>query len=142
MSSQPSTGRAPDDTVDQRERSGRNCQPLDPRVELAAERTLLAWVRTTLAIMGLGFVLARFGGIAVAGERSVLSVRMATWLGSLLVTAGALAAVAAVVDYQRLMGQLRSGELLPPRQGRLTVVVALGVAALGGITAAVLLLNA
>jgi putative membrane protein len=27
---------------------------------LAAERTLLAWIRTGLALMGFGFVLARF----------------------------------------------------------------------------------
>ncbi len=33
----------------------------DPRVFFAAERTLLAWVRTGLAVMGLGFVVARFG---------------------------------------------------------------------------------
>lgn len=33
----------------------------DPRVYFAAERTLLAWVRTGLALIGLGFVVARFG---------------------------------------------------------------------------------
>src|SRR5437763_12794119 len=33
----------------------------DPRVALAGERTLLAWVRTGLAMMGFGFVVARFG---------------------------------------------------------------------------------
>lgn len=33
----------------------------DPRVYFAAERTLLAWVRTGLALMGFGFVVARFG---------------------------------------------------------------------------------
>ena len=33
----------------------------DPRVFFAAERTLLAWVRTGLTIMALGFVVARFG---------------------------------------------------------------------------------
>jgi putative membrane protein len=32
----------------------------DPRVFFAAERTLLAWIRTALALMGLGFVVARF----------------------------------------------------------------------------------
>jgi putative membrane protein len=33
----------------------------DPRVYFAAERTLLAWVRTAVAVIGLGFVVARFG---------------------------------------------------------------------------------
>ena len=35
--------------------------PEDPRVRFAAERTLLAWLRTGLALMGFGFVVARFG---------------------------------------------------------------------------------
>ena len=33
----------------------------DPRVFFAAERTFLAWIRTGLALMGFGFVVARFG---------------------------------------------------------------------------------
>lgn len=33
----------------------------DPRVFFASERTLLAWVRTGIAITGLGFVVSRFG---------------------------------------------------------------------------------
>ena len=32
----------------------------DPRVLWAAERTLLAWIRTGLAMMGFGFLVARF----------------------------------------------------------------------------------
>ena len=47
-------------------------QPDDPRVRFAAERTLLAWMRTGLALMGFGFVVARFGlflrEIAAAGH--------------------------------------------------------------------------
>jgi putative membrane protein len=33
----------------------------DLRDYLAAERTLLPWIRTGLALMGFGFVVARFG---------------------------------------------------------------------------------
>jgi putative membrane protein len=33
----------------------------DPRIYFAAERTLLAWLRTGLAVVGLGFIVARFG---------------------------------------------------------------------------------
>lgn len=33
----------------------------NPQSYLAAERTFLAWIRTGLALMGFGFVVARFG---------------------------------------------------------------------------------
>ena len=32
----------------------------DPRVYLAAERTFLAWIRTSVSLMGFGFLIARF----------------------------------------------------------------------------------
>ncbi len=33
--------------------------PADPRTYLAEERTFLAWIRTGIALMGFGFVVAR-----------------------------------------------------------------------------------
>jgi putative membrane protein len=32
----------------------------DPRAYLAEDRTFLAWIRTSIALMGFGFVVARF----------------------------------------------------------------------------------
>lgn len=34
---------------------------VDARIYMAAERTFLAWIRTGIALMGFGFVVARFG---------------------------------------------------------------------------------
>ncbi len=34
---------------------------IDARIYMAAERTFLAWIRTGIALMGFGFVVARFG---------------------------------------------------------------------------------
>ena len=42
--------------------------PDDPRVRFAAERTLLAWVRTGLAMMGFGFVVVGSTYISVAAS--------------------------------------------------------------------------
>ena len=33
----------------------------DPRVYFATERTFLAWIRTGLGLMGVGFAVSRFG---------------------------------------------------------------------------------
>ncbi len=33
----------------------------DPRIYFAAERTFLAWIRTGLGLMGVGFAVSRFG---------------------------------------------------------------------------------
>jgi len=45
-------------SMDEPSESGRSA---DLRDYLAAERTFLEWIRTGLALMGFGFVVARFG---------------------------------------------------------------------------------
>lgn len=36
-------------------------EPGDPRIYMAAERTFLAWLRSSIALMAFGFVISRFG---------------------------------------------------------------------------------
>ena len=73
---------------------------LDPRIPFAAERTLLAWIRTGLAMMGFGFVVARFGLFLREIAATHLSanialpappehhVRFSLWAGTVLVAGG------------------------------------------------------
>ena len=43
----------------------------DPRIYMAAERTFLAWIRTGLALMAFGFVVACFAVLLRARHRFV-----------------------------------------------------------------------
>ncbi len=61
----------------------------DPRIYMAAERTLLAWIRTGLALMGFGFVVARFGlflrEMEAVGRSPVTRTAFSVWFGTALV---------------------------------------------------------
>lgn len=92
----------------------------DPRVFFAAERTLLAWVRTGIAIVGLGFVVAKFGlfltllraehpAASAAGAAAVATSREAAlsgWLGIGFVLLGALAMALAAIQHARFIATL------------------------------------
>ena len=67
----------------------------DPRIYMAAERTFLAWIRTGLALMAFGFVVARVavllrGTLATAQSPATQSGNADTslWLGIGLVATG------------------------------------------------------
>ena len=117
--------------------------PDDPRVPLAAERTLLAWVRTGLALMGFGFVVARFGLFlheiaAVDGLPAGPPPGQSLWIGAALIALGVVVNILAGVQHVRFLGRLRRGEPYRPSAWSLGVVVTGVLAALGVVMTAYL----
>jgi putative membrane protein len=85
----------------------------DPRVFFAAERTLLAWTRTSPPLMAFGFVVERFGLFLAAllprhGE--TLQQGLSFWIGLSFIL-GAFSSVAAVVQYRRVLQTLKPEEI-------------------------------
>jgi uncharacterized protein (DUF302 family)/uncharacterized membrane protein YidH (DUF202 family) len=102
---------------------------------LAAERTFLAWIRTGLALMGFGFVVARFGLFlqALLGNRIDLASQpygLSFWFGTALIVAGVMVNVVSTWSHIRLVRELRRGEY-SPRPSHLAITIALLLAALG-----------
>jgi len=116
-------------------------QPEDPRVRFAAERTLLAWMRTGLALMGFGFVVARFGlflrEIAAAGNLAVnqRSTGWSLWIGTGLIALGVVVSLVASFEYYRFIRLLGQRRPYTPHTALLAVVVAFLLAILGIVMA-------
>jgi len=84
----------------------------DPRLHFAAERTFLAWIRTGLALMGFGFVVARFGiflreiaRVADRGSSSSFSV----WVGTSILLVGVVVNVVSAIQHVITIRDLSDG---------------------------------
>jgi putative membrane protein len=120
--------------------------PEDPRVRFAAERTLLAWLRTGLAMMGFGFVVARFGlflrEIAAIGHIVIQqpTTGWSVWIGTALIVLGVAVSLLAALEFFRFVQRSKQGQSYMPRTAMLAVVVA-AILGLLGIVMAVYLIR-
>ena len=116
----------------------------DPRVYFAAERTFLAWIRTGLGLMGVGFAVARFGLFlrerrASEAHLTVHGTGLSVWSGVAIVMLGVIVLISAVAQHIVLIRELSVGTWKAGRVSRSAVVLAT-LLALVGIAMAIYLL--
>lgn len=93
------------------------------REHQANERTFLAWLRTAIALIGFGFAIARFGlflrqlQTAVTQKPAVVNHNLVSSenLGVSLVIIGIFTIALAAWRYNRVFGQIESGNYRPNR---------------------------
>jgi putative membrane protein len=108
----------------------------DPRVYFAAERTFLAWIRTGLGLMGIGFAVSRFGLFLrqLTSANAHLPTRttgLSLWSGVGLVALGVIVTLSSVIRHIQLIHELSSGTWQPGRVSRDAVILGIILAAIG-----------
>jgi putative membrane protein len=116
---------------------------VDPKDLMSAERTLLAWIRTGIALMGFGFVVARFGfflrELVRAGDHGVAQRLDSALVGTFIVAAGVAVNVWASLRHRALVRQLRAGAAEISAVGPVAIGVATGI---GGVVLIGILISA
>jgi putative membrane protein len=103
---------------------------------LAEERTFLAWIRTGVALMGFGFVVARFG---IFGDQPHIAQQFAAgqphelspWFGAALIAIGAIVNLFSAWRFMRLVSDLNRDQFADRSLSKQGVIVALFLALLG-----------
>lgn len=103
---------------------------------LAAERTLLAWIRTGLALMGFGFVVARFGLFlqqlqVMQNHPREPSYGLSLWFGTVLIAVGVITNVSAGWHHLRSIQALRRGDTSYSHSANQAVAIAFFLALVG-----------
>lgn len=119
----------------------------DPRVFFASERTLLAWLRTGITIMALGFVVSRFGlfvQLLATQSRDALPAphsSLSANLGIVFVIVGTLVIVVASIQHQRFVATLSQADLPRAYSRAFAFLLSLLIGALGVVLASYLLVT-
>jgi putative membrane protein len=82
---------------------------------LANERTYLAWIRTGITVIGLGFVVAKFGLIVkeLVPSFTETTFHFSSYIGIALVLVGGFMELLALKRFTRNQGRIKQGKYEP-----------------------------
>jgi putative membrane protein len=106
-------------------------KPAGPADYLANERTFLAWIRTSIAIMGFGFVIVKFAvfirqvALMMGSPVETPQNRHSAIVGIVMVVVGALMATFSYLRYSQIEKKLHQSEYFPSKNLSLLVTLAL-----------------
>lgn len=108
----------------------------DRSTYLAEDRTFLAWIRTGIALMGFGFVVARFGLFlreleATQSGSPMKATAFSVVLGTALIVCGVFVTILASFRYVHRIRELRNGVQVTGAPSKLALFVALILSAAG-----------
>lgn len=86
----------------------------DPRVLFAAERTQLAWNRTSVSLMAFGFVVERFGlFLNVLGRKGIILLEreISFYIGLTFILLSILLSVFAILQHRTVIASLQPAEI-------------------------------
>jgi len=116
----------------------------DPRVFFAAERTLLAWSRTSITVMVFGFVVERFGllvHLLLPKGGEIIQRNISFWVGLIFILFGVTLSVLSMIQYFRVLKTLKKEEVPQGYWLHLGVVTNIVLALLGLLVTLYLLIE-
>ncbi len=107
-----------------------------PTDHLANERTFLAWIRTSIALIGFGFVIVKFAlfvqqiSLIMGGKAIPVSKGHSGTVGVIMVIFGAIIAFLSYLRYRNIEKQLNNSQYFPSPMLSALVTVSIIIASI------------